>query len=63
MAKYDYTELADILDICTAYIRNTDDESILDYFNEFVESSLFHDAVGKIAQRESTMSVIVTTEY
>lgn len=63
MKKYNYTDLAEILSICQAYLENTDDESILDYFNEFVESSLFHDAIGKIAQREDTMSVIVTTEY
>ncbi len=63
MKRYNYTDLADILDICTAYIQNTDDESVLNYFNEFVESSLFHDAIGKIAQREDILSVRVTTEY
>ena len=43
-----YSDLAFILRSCADYLENTDEESIIDYFDEFVDSGLFADAMGKV---------------
>lgn len=39
-----------------------DDDSVYDYFNEIVETGLFHDAVGKVTG-SSNGSVSFSTDY
>ena len=44
---YTYADLAFILRSCADYIESTDTESIIGYFDEFIDSGLFADAIGK----------------
>jgi hypothetical protein len=55
-------DLKSILEICTSYIENTDDESIELYFNELTRTNLFADAVGKVVSRGGN-KVEIITEY
>ena len=43
-----YSDLAFILRSCADYIESTDTESIIGYFDEFIDSGLFADAIGKV---------------
>lgn len=62
--KYEPKDLKQILETCASYVENTDDESIKDYFREFIQSGLFHDAMGKPAYiRHRATHIEVVTEY
>lgn len=57
-----YSDLANILRSCADYIENTDEESAIDYFDEFIDSGLFFDAMGKVINSSRGFAEIIT-EY
>ena len=57
-----YSDLAFILRSCADYIENTDKESIVDYFDEFADSGLFADAMGKVVNSSRGFAEIIS-EY
>lgn len=56
-------ELADILRECASYVESDDNYTTNHYyFAEITNTGLFHDAVGKVIEREID-KVIVSTDY
>lgn len=62
MRTIDSTELVQVLNECISYVKGLSENEIRDYFAEFAESGLFHDAVGKVWERDY-YEVKVTTNY
>lgn len=63
--RHDIYSLPSILEEMANYAQqciDDDDDSIYDYFNEIVETGLFHDAVGKVTG-SSNGSVNFSTDY
>lgn len=63
--RHDIYSLPSILEEMSNYAQqciDDDDDSIYDYFNEIVETGLFHDAVGKVTG-SSNGSVTFSTDY
>ena len=63
--RHDIYSLPSILEEMANYAQqciDDDDDSIYDYFNEIVETGLFHDAVGKVTG-SSNGSVTFLTDY
>jgi hypothetical protein len=56
------TQLKQILDICSSYVENTDDQSVELYFEEIITTNLFADAVGKVVGRTAD-GIEIVTEY
>ena len=62
---HDIYSLPSILEEMANYAQqciDDDDDSVYDYFNEIVETGLFHDAVGKVTG-SSNGSVTFSTDY
>lgn len=62
---HDVYSLPSILEEMANYAQqciDDDDDSVYDYFNEIVETGLFHDAVGKVTG-SSNGSVTFSTDY
>ena len=62
---HDIYSLPSILEEMANYAQqciDDDDDSVYDYFNEIVETGLFHDAVGKVTG-SSNGSVSFSTDY
>ena len=63
--RHDIYSLPSILEEMANYAQqciDDDDDSVYDYFNEIVETGLFHDAVGKVTG-SSNGSVTFSTDY
>ena len=63
--RHDIYSLPSILEEMANYAQqciDDDDDSVYDYFNEIVETGLFHDAVGKVTG-SSNGSVSFSTDY
>lgn len=63
--RHDIYSLPSILEEMANYAQqciDDDDDSVYDYFNEIVETGLFHDAVGKVTG-SSKGSVTFSTDY
>ena len=63
--RHDIYSLPSILEEMANYTQqciDDDDDSVYDYFNEIVETGLFHDAVGKVTG-SSNGSVSFSTDY
>lgn len=63
--RHDIYSLPSILEEMANYVQqciDDDDDSVYDYFNEIVETGLFHDAVGKVTG-SSNGSVSFSTDY
>ena len=63
--RHDIYSLPSILEEMANYAQqciDDDDDSVYDYFNEIVETGLFHDAVGKVTG-SSNGSFSFSTDY
>ena len=63
--RHDIYSLPSILEEMANYAQqciDDDDDSVYDYFNEIVETGLFHDAVGKVTG-SSHGSVTFSPDY
>lgn len=64
MRTIKHTEFEKILTECISYIQSTDEESIKEYFKEFIRIGLFQDAIGKIVSIDNyTMECRTTDSY
>ena len=62
METYNIEDLSFVLRVMASYLDGCTESETQGYFQEIVNTGLFHDAMGKVVS-QSESEVVVTTDY
>lgn len=61
--SYSPKDIKDVMNMMAEYALGCEEQELQYYFEQITATGLFHDAVGKVIERDEFGNVTVTTEY